>query len=268
MKKPSVLVTGRSSFLALSFIKAAAGTVDVTQVARIDTDGIGSKTFDAVVNFACDPAYFTDDYDSSLDVDAVLSEQLKGRFGHYFMLSSRLVYGRTESLAISEDRTKNPQGPYGRNKAVTEDLLLDRLGSGLTVLRLANVFGAERKRRTFAGVALESLKTKGEIVLDIAPSTRRDFLPARDFAQALTRLVAIRPGGVFNLGSGHPTPVGDIANWFVQGYGVGRVRVTAEQPSDEFCLDITAVKKLVGDITTPGAIERQAIEAGRSLQHA
>ena len=268
MKKPTVLVTGRSSFLAQWFVATTRDALDLHPVDRIATESADQRTFDAVVNFACTPEYRSAPYDPNNDIDSILANRLKGKFGHYFMLSSRLVYGHTENLAIPETQAPDPQNAYARNKTITETTLIDRLGQTVTVLRLANVFGPETNRRTFTGQACDSLITRGEIVLDIAKSTRRDFLPLADFSRALAKLVAIRPGGVLNLGSGLPTTVGDIADWFVRGYGMGQVRATSAQPRDEFCLDIGAVEKLIGTITTSGAIKRQAMDVGRSLQHA
>ena len=268
MSKLSVLVTGEGSFLATQFIRAAGDVMDLTTVRRADTGSLGSRTFDAVINFACDPAYFTDAYDPDLDVDLFVANRMKGRVGHCFMLSSRLVYGQTEDLSISEAREPRPENTYAHNKVTTEQALIKLFGADVTILRLANVFGPETGRRTFAGRALESLQKNQQIILDIAPETRRDFLPLDDFARTLTRLLPAAPGGLLNLGAGLPTSVGQMASWFVEGYGQGRIRAESSETRDEFCLDITALRNIVGNVTTAGNIATQALAAGRTLKDA
>lgn len=262
MRKPTVLITGRSSFLARHFIRAASEKLEITTADRVDISAAENGTFDAAVNFACDPSYYTNPYDSVLDLDLALANRLRNRVGHYFFLSSRVVYGRTEAFAIPESQTTDPQSHYARNKVTTESALSDLIGPQLTILRLANIFGNERGRRTFAGQALTSLRANGEIILDIAPQTRRDFLPVEDFASALVKVIDARPGGILNIGSGSMTSVGDMAAWFVRGFGSGCVRVSSNQVRDAFGLDITALTKIVGDVTSPEAVERAAVKVG------
>lgn len=268
MQKPTVLVTGQTSFLARHFIVAAEGRLSLTCLNRIDTAATNRKTFDAVVNFACDPSYYANPYADAVDVDRILANRLRGKFGQYFMMSSRVVYGRSERLDIPETLRMSPQSSYAHNKAITEEALTNTLDESVTILRLSNIFGQEQGRRTFAGQALSSLKEREEIVLDIASNTLRDFLPVDDFASALVALVTARSQGIFNLGSGIATTVGDMAAWFVQGYGAGHVHTLSDQARDQFCLDIGALKKIVGEVTTPERIERAAIEAGRKLSNA
>ncbi|MCF3627997.1 SDR family oxidoreductase [Thalassospiraceae bacterium LMO-SO8] len=268
MRKPAVLVAGQSSFLARHFIAAASDRLSVTGIDRIDTTSLGDATFDVAVNFACEPGYYTNEYAAAVDLDRILADGLRGRIGHYVMLSSRVVYGRTERLCISETSMTDPQSPYARNKSETERRLLDDPSLTVSILRLANVFGQEQGRRTFSGQALASLRRAGQVVLDISPDTRRDFLPVGDFARILVMIAAQPPGGILNVGSGVPTRVGDMADWFVAGYGSGRVTTTGDRRKDEFCLDIARLAKIVGDVTSPGRIKGAAIEAGRGLRHA
>lgn len=268
MQKPTVLVTGQTSFLARHFIAAADGRLSLTCLNRIDTAATAHKTFDTVVNFACDPSYYVNPYANAIDLDRILATRLKGKFGQYFMMSSRVVYGRSERLDIPETLRMSPQSSYARNKATTEEALIDALGESATILRLSNVFGQEQGRRTFTGQALLSLRERKEIVLDIAPNTMRDFLPVDDFATMLVAVVAARARGILNLGSGIATTVSDMAAWFVQGYGAGHVCALSDQTQDQFCLDIGALKKIVGEVTTSERIERAAIEAGQKLRNA
>jgi len=270
-----VLVIGRSSFLARGFIDAH-GADGIRHAAWADVarpeifDGIG-----CVVNFALDPRYMREAYDPDLDCDRALAEaigraQADGRMpadAHVVMISTRKVYGPAGDQPLVETRVPAPQDAYGRNKLVTEQLLQDRFGPNLTILRLSNIFGFEDLpgRRTFLGLLLRSLREEGVIRYDVSPFTVKDFLPAEAFAAALVKVVRARPGGLFNIGSGVPLEAGWLAMWILEGYGRGSLSITDPSIRDAFTMDVQKFVARFGPIAGRDDIRAACLAIGRRL---
>lgn len=213
---------------------------------------------DTVLNCAFDPRLKTGAYDIDFDVDLRLAQLLRDRPSvRYVMLSSRLAYGPADGGArLSEDQVARPTRPYGIAKLVTEQSLRQALGDRLTVLRLSNVFGDELlpARQNFFAIALRTLREHGRIVLDMSPFVERDFVPVQELAASLLRVVGAPRPGLFNLGAGHGTPTGRIAQWLIEGHGSGTLLVSDVREHDAFWLDIGAAREAFG--IEPVAVER------------
>jgi nucleoside-diphosphate-sugar epimerase len=227
---------------------------------------------DVVVNCAYDPRLRRGEpYAPALDVDLAIARRTLARGDvRYLMLSSRAVYGPAgNDPVLREDRAPRPDRPYGASKRATERALAALLGERLTVLRLSNVFGDEAipGRRTFFGVALASLRARGRIVLDVDPAVLRDFVPVEAAAAAIARVAAAPRPGVFNVGAGVSTAVGDVARWLVEGHGSGRVEVVARPPRDAFAFDVGAATRAFGIAPlAPEAIRARCVGIGRALR--
>ena len=227
-----------------------------------------------VVNCAYDPGLRRGEpYSPDRDVDLAIARRAVARRGvRYLMLSSRAVYGPAgDDPLLREDRVPRPDRPYGLSKLATERALGALLGDRLTVLRLSNVFGDEAipGRRTFLGVALASLRDRGAIVLDVDPAVARDFVPVEAAAAAIARVAAAPRPGLFNVGAGVQTAVGDVARWLVEGHGAGRVEVVAHRRHDAFALDVGAARRAFGIEPVPTeAVRARCIAIGRALAHA
>lgn len=270
-----VLVIGRKSFLANSFV-AAHGADGIRHAAWADV--VRPETFDGigcVVSFAIDPRYQREAYDPAVDCDRTVAEavgraQGDGRMpadAHVVMISTRKVYGLAGDEPLVETRTPAPHEAYGRNKLVTEQLLRDRFGPNLTILRLSNIFGFEDLpgRRTFFGLLLRSLREEGVIRYDVNPFTPKDFLPVEAFAAALVKVVQARPGGLFNLGSGVALEVGWLAMWILEGYGRGSLSVIDPSIRDAFAMDVDRFVGRFGPLADRDDIRAACLAIGRRL---
>ena len=271
-----MLVIGRSSFLARSFVEThgAAGLRHAAwaDVTRPETfDGIG-----CVVNFAVDPRTMREAYDPAVDCDRILADaigraQRDGRMPadvHVVMISTRKVYGPAGDEPLVETRTPTPQDAYGRNKLVTERLLQERFGPHLTILRISNVFGFEDQpsRRTFLGRLLQSLREDGVIRYDVSPFTVKDFLPAAGFAAALAQVVRSRPGGLFNLGSGVALEIGWLAMWILQAYGRGSLTIVDPAIRDAFAMNVDRFVTRFGPVADRDTIRAACLTIGGRLR--
>ena len=267
----SFLVVGRNSFLAGRFRALSRIAQDCHFATHQEAEAAAPsefRFFDRIINFAIDPGYRSECYATDRDFDLKLAQKTPSQ-GRYVMLSSRAVYGRDAAMGAKEtDPVTGNETTYGRNKLETEHRLTELLGDRLTVLRIANIIGDEvgSGRRTFMSQALERLKSKNEILLDISPNVRRDFLPDSVFVRILDAVLQDPHGGPLNVGSGLPVRVGDIAGWLIEGFGAGRIVVSDQRVHDEFVLDIERLKARYGIDCAVGDIAEHCRTIGRSLR--
>jgi len=123
-------------------------------------------------------------------------------------------------VAVTEDAPTDPRNIYAATKLHQEQLALavaQQGGPVVTALRYHNVYGPRMPRDTpYAGVAAIF---RSALAAGRAPRVhedgrqRRDFVHVRDVARAnLLALTAAEPvSGAFNIASGDPRTVGDMA---------------------------------------------------------
>lgn len=144
----------------------------------------------------------------------VVQAALPHRAQVVFSSTGGAIYGECAGPA-AEDAPRLPLAPYGTSKLAAEEYLAmwNRLhGTGHTSLRLGNVYGPRQDPHGEAGVVAIFLKT----LQNDRPATifgdgaqTRDYVFAGDVAQAALAAIG-RPGGVFNIGTGHETSVVDL----------------------------------------------------------
>jgi dTDP-L-rhamnose 4-epimerase len=128
-----------------------------------------------------------------------------------------------------ESKPLAPTSVYAVSKRDQEELCLSvgrSYGIPMTALRYFNVYGTRQAlSNPYTGVcAIFSARIKNRhrpLVFEDGAQTR-DFIHVRDIVQA-NRLVMADPrsdGGAFNVGTGVPTSVGQIARLLAQRYGI------------------------------------------------
>lgn len=267
MNDAALVLVGRNSLLAREFAARHAGVVRRVLGHAQAVDAAAYEGADCVVNFAFAPALETQPYDAALDVDLRIAERAAARGLHYVMLSSRRVYAADAQWNASEAQPAPGMDAYGRNKARIEALLRERLGARLTVLRPGNVFAYEplAQRRRIGAFLQSQLLAQGCIRLSVDPAARRDLVPVEFFCEVVRAAVQRRIPGVFNVGAGSATRVGDAARWLIEGYGRGELAAEPTQPSDEFQLDCTRLREAFGLACVEGAVARAWRDIGRRL---
>lgn len=242
----TVLVIGLSSFLAktLRAHPDAQGYI-YCEYNDIDNDALWNSDIKTVINFACNPIVFQGEY-SDFDHSCALKAQSIG--AHYIMMSSRAVYGITDSFTcFSEDSEfLSNVTPYGAGKRLIEQKLTDSIKK-LTILRPANVFGYEYSvddpRRTFFGFMMKSLKEQGRLTFDIAQEVQKDFFDVHSFVHCALKILQKPKEGVYNLGSGVGLTVSDVAGALIQGFGSGEIEYKSElKTQDSFSLDMSKAR--------------------------
>jgi len=267
MRVADILVVGRSSLLARHFAARHAQAV-LRSVGHADADAADHfEGVRCIVNFAFAPALEQGDYDAALDIDLRLARAAARRGLHYVMISSRRVYAQQAQWNASESSPATGLDAYGRNKARIEAELRARLGDRLTILRPGNVIAEEAEigRRRFGAYLQRQLLETGRIRLTVDPAARRDLVPVEFFCDAVRAAARGRVTGVFNVGAGRSTTVGDAARWLIEGFGAGDVEADPALPPDEFQLDCTRLREALGLACGEGAVADALRGIGRRL---
>ena len=265
-----VLVVGRNSFLAREF---AARHGDVVARAIGHGEAGDARPYEGatcVVNFAFAPALHDAEYDPALDIDLVAARRAQAAGARYVMISSRRVYGEAAQWNAAETGDAPGRDAYGRNKARIERSLAALLGERLTVLRPGNAVGYEPEpgRRRFAAYLLDQLRAGGRIRLTVSPGTRRDLVPVEFLCRAVRAAAVDARPGVYNVGAGRATAVGDAARWLIEGFGAGDIVDAGGGAQDEFLLDSAKLARSFGLACAPGGVEAALKDAGRRLAKA
>lgn len=263
----ALLVIGRGSWLAREFM-ARHADLPLRPIAHAEAGREANyEGACGVVNFAFAPALHDAAYEASFDIDALAARHAAARGLHYVMMSSRRVYPEGAQWNAAEDGPVAGLDAYGRNKLRIEHGLQALLGERLTILRPGNVIGYEPEpgRKRFAAYLQNQLRESGRIRLTINPGARRDLVPVEFFCRVLREALLRRVPGIFNVGSGKATRVGDAARWLIAGYGSGEL-VAGDGPiSDEFQLDSAKLTRVFGLACGAHEVERTLCDAGRRL---
>ena len=154
------------------------------------------------------------DFDCEVNVLGTVRilEAARRRGAHVvFASTGGAIYGECERPA-PEDAPRRPLAPYGASKLAAEEYLAayNRLyGTGHVSLRLGNVYGPRQDPHGEAGVVaifLGLLAQGGRPRIFGDGHQTRDYVYVGDVVRAALA-AAGRPGGVFNVGTGHETSV-------------------------------------------------------------
>ena len=173
----------------------------------------------------------------------------------FVFISSCAVCGDPESLPVTEEAKPSPISPYAESKLIGERYCLGFSNRGLlqsTVLRFFNVYGSRQGMNDYSGVITRFVdRCKQGLPLTIYGdgSQTRDFINVKDVAKvvlASTRNTS--SGEIFNVGSGKPTSINELAKTVIELAG-GNSKISYEKPrvgdiKDSYA-DISKAKKLL-----------------------
>ncbi len=259
-----ILVTGAGGFIGRA-IAAALGPAALPTSHRASALPTTNVDITAVVHAGRDPRFGQPDYRSDDDAELAIARFAAARDLPFVTLGTRKVYAPAEG-PLAEEAPLGPSDHYGAQKLALEQALDAILGPRLTRLRLANIFGHERGRKSFLGMMIDRLETTDTINFDMSPFVQRDFLPVETAAAAIAKLTGDPPGGIVNIGSGIPLEVGRLALALIEGRGRGRLLVTDPRHHDAFTLEVGRMRELTGIATDRDAILATAAAVGSALE--
>ena len=168
--------------------------------------------------------------------------------------SSSSVYGNVKKIPIVENTERKPLNPYGCTKLEGEILAekYARSGAQIIGLRYLNVFGV-RQNLNYAGVIthfLNNLRNGKPPVIFGDGMQVRDFIFVQDVVMAnLAAMTGKVKSGFFNIGSGQPLSIKDLAYLMIKISGQTLEPKYADpRPGDAKLsgADISHAKKLLG----------------------
>jgi UDP-glucose 4-epimerase len=177
--------------------------------------------------------------------------------GRFVFVSSCAVCGDPESLPVREEHRTDPISPYAESKLIAERYCLgfqDRQLLRSVVLRFFNVYGPRQGMNDYSGVItrfIDRVRQKEPLVIYGDGSQTRDFVNVHDVVEAI--LASMKSGDaegeVFNVGSGKPTSINELAKTILELAGVD-LEIRYEKPragdiKDSYA-DISKAKKFLG----------------------
>lgn len=184
------------------------------------------RDVDAVVHLAAMtsiPLSFSEPaltFATNVDLTSSLLEAcVEADVSRFVFASSCAVYGEPNYLPVDEHHPTSPLSPYAASKLAAEQVsqgFLKESGLDVVVLRLFNVYGPRQSKRAYSGVVSEFVyRARRGLPLIIHGDGKqtRDFVHVSDVADLILRALVNHKakGEVFNVGSGQPTSVNNLA---------------------------------------------------------
>ena len=175
----------------------------------------------------------------------------------FVFVSSCAVFGEPEFLPVKEEHRADPISPYAESKLIAERFCLgfqERQLLRSVVLRFFNVYGPRQGMNDYSGVItrfFDSVRRKEPLVIYGDGSQTRDFVSVYDIVEAVLASMksSNAEGEVFNVGSGKPTSINELAKTVLELAGVD-LEIRYEKPragdiKDSYA-DISKAKKHLG----------------------
>ncbi|MGA2682447.1 MAG: SDR family NAD(P)-dependent oxidoreductase [Candidatus Bathyarchaeia archaeon] len=234
---------------------------DIRDVSDVEKSVAG---VDAVIHFAAVTSvpFSVANPELTFDVNLagtlnLIQASVQAKVGRFVFVSSCAVFGDPESLPVREEYQPDPISPYAESKLLAERYCLgfqDRQLLQGVVLRFFNVYGPRQGMNDYSGVItrfIERIRKKEPLVVYGDGSQTRDFVNVYDVVDAVLASVKSRDaeGEVFNVGSGQPTSINDLAKTLLELAGVDlMIRYEKSRTGDikNSYADISKAKKLLG----------------------
>lgn len=164
--------------------------------------------------------------------------------------SSISVYARS-SDCLNENSPKEPLDLYGATKLAGEQLLLCLEARGVKVasLRYSSLYAYGQYQGTVLPIMINRAITKKEILVYGTGKRTQDFLHCSDAARANILSYQAGISGAFNIGSGVPVTMIELAKIISQVFTGGAAKIIHTDEKEDkdpgFKLDISKAKKML-----------------------
>jgi len=141
----------------------------------------------------------------------------------FVFVSSCAVYGDPQYLPVDERHPLKPMSPYAESKLEAEKACMkfsENYGLKVTILRPFNAYGPRQRKDQYSGVIAKFMERlhegKPPVIYGDGLQTR-DFIHVEDAVRAfvLTLRTDSAVGSVFNVGTGVPTSINQLARLFL-----------------------------------------------------
>ncbi|MBI3858936.1 MAG: NAD(P)-dependent oxidoreductase [Thaumarchaeota archaeon] len=160
----------------------------------------------------------------------LLSASSRSGVSQFIFASSAEVYGETSLKGANEESPCKPATSYGEGKLLAEGHVLAQAranpGMSCSILRVFNTFG-EWQRPYRPGSAAATFIVRGlkggDIVIHGDGGQVRDYLDVKDVARAFVASLETRGEGIYNVASGVPLRIKELADLVLSKLGRGKV---------------------------------------------
>jgi nucleoside-diphosphate-sugar epimerase len=165
--------------------------------------------------------------------------------------SSTSVYGQT-AARLTETSATDPRDPYATAKLAGEELLQVTSAHGLSVacLRYTSLYGPGMRPNTALPSMIRQALDDGEIVVYGQGHRTQDFLHCHDAASANLLAYERNAAGIYNIGSGAPVSMAELARTVSEVFTDGRAKVTFAPDKPEgppgYAVDIAKAGQVLG----------------------
>ena len=186
----------------------------------------------------------------------LLRSSVEKNINKFVFISSCAVCGDPKLLPVTEETPTNPISPYAESKLIGERYcqgFSERELLQTVILRFFNVYGPRQGMNDYSGVITRFVnlaKNKSPLTIYGDGLQTRDFVNVADIAEAvLSSIKSSRASGVFNIGSGKPTTINELAKKILQLTGadveIQHKECRAGDIRDSYA-DISKATKLLG----------------------
>jgi UDP-glucose 4-epimerase len=166
--------------------------------------------------------------------------------------SSISVYAQQAGVPLREDSAQRPANLYGAAKLAGEAFLscLEARGVGTVALRLSSLYAAGQYEGTVLPIMVRrALNNQGLLIFGDGTRTQ-DFLHCADAVRAMMLCFQKGARGVYNIGTGRPVTMTELAQTVSRVFADGGAKITYEQarPGDDpgIMLDISKARSELG----------------------
>lgn len=140
--------------------------------------------------------------------------------------SSVSVYSQTNNL-LDEDSAQQPASLYGASKLAGEKLLccLETRGVRIVSLRLSSLYASGQYEGTVLPIMVHRALQQEDILIFGAGTRTQDFLHCEDAARAILLSFQKRAKGVYNVGTGIPVNMAELAQTVNRVFSGGATRI-------------------------------------------
>ena len=241
-KKISILVTGATGFLGkhlIQFLKEQPGicvfgiskkggvvgdvsvqSVDLSVGQEVSSWQKETPVFDTVFHLAAivPTSFYSEDTERSFFTNLHVTQNALSiaisNQASFIYASSCSVYGTSEAIPITENTLPRPDNAYSLAKYVGElmcGVVNARRGIRTTILRINAPYGPFYTAPTVLNIFLRAALESRDITLLGSGERTQDFTYIGDVVQALWLAFRKRETGIYNIASGQPVTMRELA---------------------------------------------------------
>lgn len=178
-------------------------------------------------------------------------EALRRGCTRFIYASTQMVVEKPFYLPVDEEHPYVPVSYYGFSKAAGEHYCME-LADKLSVisLRFVGLYGPGEKPGFVLGIFLDRARRSVPLIVNGTGRIMRDLLYVKDAAAAVSRALASDTSGIYNIGSGRGTSLGELARTISDVFSEGRsaveFREDVPEQGEDFYMDISKARRELG----------------------